>query len=166
MMAETTGEIYNRDGLDKYRYQRYQKSLNDNDDFYFGPLSLLLFGAASFLYELMPSGTNGYAPDEATITSFFGANKQSDGTYTFNGNERIPDNWTNRVEPYKNGDVTEEILAMYFEHPVLFGGKTSIGTFDAISYGPIKNGKLDPGADAKVLTCLLYQVPTGEVPSS
>lgn len=166
MMAETTGGIYNRDRLAKYRYQRYQQSLENNPNFYFGPLSLLLFGAASFLYELMPSGTNSYAPDQATITSFFGASKQSDRTYIFNGQERIPDNWTNRVEPYKNGNVGEEILAMYFEYPVLFGGKTSIGTFDAISFGPIKDGKLDPEADAKVLTCLLYQVLTEEVPSS
>jgi hypothetical protein len=31
----------------------------------------LLFGAASFLYELMPSGTHGYASDLETISSFF-----------------------------------------------------------------------------------------------
>jgi hypothetical protein len=81
MMTETTGGLCNRDMLAKYRYQRYQQSLKDNSKFYFDPLSLLLFGASSFLYELMPSGTD-YIPDEATISSFFGAEKQSDGSYT------------------------------------------------------------------------------------
>jgi hypothetical protein len=62
MMTETTNGLYNRDNLAKYRYQRYQQSLQDNPNFYFGPFSLLLYGAASFLYELMPSGTNGVQP--------------------------------------------------------------------------------------------------------
>lgn len=100
MMHATTGGNYDRDGLALYRAQRYNQSLAENPNFYFGPLSLLLYGAASFLYELMPSGPN-YSPDEATISSFFGAQKQSDGSYTFNGNEKIPDNWTNRVAPVR-----------------------------------------------------------------
>lgn len=54
MTTESTGGLYNRDNLAKYRYQRYLQSLKDNPNFYFGPLSLLLFGASSFLYELMP----------------------------------------------------------------------------------------------------------------
>ncbi len=47
MMTETTGGNFDLDGLALYRYQRYQQSLAENPDFYFGPLSLLLFGAAS-----------------------------------------------------------------------------------------------------------------------
>lgn len=39
----------NRDAMADYRYQRYNESLNTNGNFYFGPKSLLLFGAASFL---------------------------------------------------------------------------------------------------------------------
>lgn len=165
MMTDTTGATYDRDGLAKYRYERYQQSLQDNPNFFFGPLSLLLFGASSFLYELMPSGTNNYAPDYNTISSFFGATKESDGTYTFNGEEKIPDNWTNRLEPYSAVLVAEEIAAQYLEYPVLFGGKTSDGAFDLISYGPIENGKL-PTPDATTILCLLYQVTSEEVPSS
>ncbi|CZR51721.1 uncharacterized protein PAC_01598 [Phialocephala subalpina] len=163
MMTETTGGLYNRDGLAKYRYQRYQQSLHDNPNFYFGPLSLLLFGASSFLYELMPSGPD-YTPDEATISSFFGAAKQSDGTYTFNGEEKISDNWTNRVEPYSNSDVVAEILAQYLEYPVLFGGATGNGGFDLLNFNSIKNGSLvaAPGPET---ACLLYQLATQSVPS-
>lgn len=166
MMTETTGGLYNRDGLAKYRYQRYQQSLQDNPNFYFGPLSLLLFGASSFLYELMPSGTNGYTPDEATISSFFGAEKQSDGTYTFNNAEQIPANWTNRVTPYSNEDVGAEIVAQYLEYPVLFGGSTGNGGFDLIYFGSIQNGSLIAAPNSAAASCLLYQLTTQSVPSS
>ena len=97
MMTKTTGANYNLENLALYRYQRYQQSLANNQNFYFGPFSLLLYGAASFLYELMPSGTRGYAPDYYTISSFFGAHRNKDGSYSFNGQEKIPANWTNRV---------------------------------------------------------------------
>lgn len=50
---------------EQYREARYQQSLADNGNFFFGPGSLLLYGAASFLYELMP--TAGGTADEAVI---------------------------------------------------------------------------------------------------
>jgi hypothetical protein len=109
-MAATTGGNYDRDGLALYRAQRYNQSLAENPNFYFGPLSLLLYGAASFLYELMPSRPN-HSPDEVTISSFFGAEKQSDGSYAFNGGEKIPDGWTNRVAP-----VYKRPFRLYFFH--------------------------------------------------
>jgi hypothetical protein len=116
-----------------YRYQRYQQSLAENGNFYFGPLALLLFGASSFLYELMPSGPS-YTPNLPTISSFFGASKNADGTYSF---EKIPDNWCNRVSPYTNNDVTLKVIAQYLEHPVLFGGVTGNGGFDLVNFGNI-----------------------------
>ncbi|KAH9224889.1 putative aromatic peroxygenase [Leptodontidium sp. 2 PMI_412] len=165
MMTQTTGGLYNRDNLAKYRYQRYQQSLRDNKNFYFGPLSLLLYGASSFLYELMPSGPN-YIPDKATISSFFGARDNGDGTYSFTGEEKIPDNWYNRIEPYSNSDVVTEILAQYLEYPVLFGGATGNGGFNAINFNGIKDGKLIAVPDAPTTLCLLYQLATERVPSS
>lgn len=165
MMDNTCKSYFGRDQLALYRYQRYQQSLHDNPNFYFGPLALLLFGASSFLYELMPSGPS-YTPDLPTISSFFGAQKQNDGTYAFNNAEKIPDNWYNRVKPYTNTDVTLEILAQYVEYPVLFGGSTGNGGFNTISFGSgIKDGKLVK-ADAPTMLCLIYQLATQSVPSS
>ncbi|KAF4624281.1 heme-thiolate peroxidase [Cudoniella acicularis] len=164
-MTDTTGGPYNRDGLAKYRYERYKQSLQDNPNCYFGPLSLLLFGASSFLYELMPSGTNGYAPDEATISSFFGAKKQADGSYKFNNIEKIPDNWNNRAKPCTNEDVTAEILVQYLEYPVLFGGAAGNEGFDLINSGSIQNGTLIAAPNSSAASCLLYQLATQSVPS-
>ncbi|KAK3096379.1 hypothetical protein LTR53_019299, partial [Teratosphaeriaceae sp. CCFEE 6253] len=108
MMDKTCKSNFNREGLSVYRNQRWHQSQVENPNFSFGPLALLLYGAASFLYELMPSGTHGYAPDLDTISTFFGAKKQSDGSWGFVP-ERIPAKWTNRVAPYTNNDVTREI---------------------------------------------------------
>jgi hypothetical protein len=158
MMSETTGRLYNREGLAKYREERYYQSQKENPNFYFGPFSLLLFGASSFLYELMPNGNRGYVPDFETVSSFFGAKDNGDGTYSFTGEEKIPDNWTNRVEPYTNQLVVQEILAQYLLHPVLFGGNTGNGGFDLINFGGIKDGKLIAAPDSKVAT--LPTIPT------
>lgn len=112
----------------------------------------------------MPSGPN-YIPDKATISSFFGAVDNGDGTYSFNNEEKIPDNWTNRVKPYSLTDVGSEILAQYLEYPVLFGGATGNGGFDFINFNGIKNGTLlaAPNSDT---ACLLYQLLTERIPSS
>lgn len=183
MMDTTCKSDFTRENLAVYRNQRWHQSQTENPDFFFGPLSLLLYGAASFLYELMPSGTEGYAPNLATISSFFGAEQQSDGTWTFNNAEKIPDNWTNRVTPYTNSDVTHQIVEMYLEDPVLFGGNTAAGSFgkshqsvppnddlhantreDALNFGAIQDGKISSSITPAQTSCLLYQLVSGPIP--
>lgn len=165
MMDKTCNGLFNLQNLATYRKQRFTQSLNENPNFYFGPLSLLLFGAASFLYELMPSGPN-YTPDLHTISSFFGAHQNAtDGTWYFGHDEQIPANWTNRLTPYTNQDVTEQILSMYLLDPVPFGGNTGNGQFDLISFGSIQNGSIPSTISATSTSCLLYQLSTGSVPS-
>lgn len=48
-MSNVAKGDFNRAAMAKYRYQRYQQSLNENGQFYFGIKSLLLFGASSFV---------------------------------------------------------------------------------------------------------------------
>ncbi|EGP84401.1 unnamed protein product [Zymoseptoria tritici ST99CH_3D1] len=164
-MTRTTGGNYDLKGLAQYRYERYQESRAQNPNFYFGPLALLLYGAASFLYELMPSGTRNYAPDVYTISSFFGAEQNADGSWRFNGKERIPDNWTNRVNPYTIFNVGQQIFEMYGLHPVEFGGNTGSGSFNGgLNFESIQNGQFKP-ADPKAASCFLYMLTTERVPS-
>ena len=165
MMDDTCNSNFDLDGLALYRKQRYDQSLVENPNFYYGPLSLLLYGAASFLYELMPNGNHGYKPDLATISSFFGAKKNADGTWSYTA-EKIPKKWVNRVAPYTNNDVTNQIVQMYLLHPVLFGGNTADGSFDTINFGAIKDGKISPNISPTDTSCLLYQLATQSVPSS
>ena len=165
MMDDTCNSNFDLNGLALYRKQRYDQSLQENENFYFGPLSLLLYGAASFLYELFPNGNHGYKPDLETISSFFGAKDNGDGTWS-HVPEQIPAKWTNRATPYTNNDVTNQILQMYLLHPVLFGGNTASGSFDTISFGSIKKGKISPNISPTDTSCLLYQLATQSIPSS
>jgi hypothetical protein len=48
-MSATSKNNFGRDSMALYRAQRYNQSLNENGNFYYGPKSLLLYGAASFL---------------------------------------------------------------------------------------------------------------------
>lgn len=165
-MQATCEGNFNRDNLALYRYQRYQQSKAENGNFYFGPTSILLFGAATFLYELFPSLGPAGNPDLATMESFFGASPAgSGGGYTFNNAEKIPPSWYNRVSPYSVEDTATEALTMYLEHPVLFGGNVGPGNFDALTYGPFVNGNLTQPNTNTVL-CLIYQLATEKVPSS
>lgn len=150
-MQDTCQGNFNRDNLAQYRYNRYQQSLAENGNFYFGPKAVILIGAASFLYELFPSlGPDG-TPDLPTMSSFF-------------EREQIPDDWYNRKTSYSGEDAVAEILALYLEHPVLFGGNVGPGDFDALSFGPITDGKLS--SNSKDVLCLLYQLAVDNVPSS
>ena len=164
-MQQTCNGDFNRDNLALYRHQRYQQSLAENGNFFFGPISILLFGAASFLYELFPSFGPAGDPNLATMESFFGAAPDGNGGYTFNNAEQIPPSWSNRVSPYTLLGGVGEIVAQYLEYPVLFGGNVGQGNFDALSFGIIKNGNLtDTSADA--VLCLIYQLATQNIPSS
>jgi hypothetical protein len=152
-----------------YRSVRYDESLRTNDNFFFGPLSLLLFGAASFLYELFPSYGPEGVPDLATMKSFFGAVEDSSAPGGWaHVPERIPPNWFSRKAPYTNNDVTIQILEMYTMYPKLFGGNIGAGNFDALQtpFGIIKDGKLPDAATASDVLCLLYQLGTQVYPST
>ncbi|MCJ1478965.1 hypothetical protein MMC13_007649 [Lambiella insularis] len=164
-MQNTCQGNFNRNNLALYRYQRYQQSLAENGNFYFGPKALLLYGAASFLYELFPSLGPAGSPDLATMESFFGAVSNGNGGWN-HVPEQIPPNWYNRVSAYTNMDVATEIDALYLLHPVLFGGNVGVGNFDALTSfsNLISGGKLTGNAAA--VQCLLYQLATENIPSS
>ncbi|KAF1939761.1 Cloroperoxidase [Clathrospora elynae] len=162
-----SGGKFDRNALAAYRSQRYDESVQTNPNFFFGPLSVLLYGAASFLYELFPSYGNEGTPDLATISSFFGAVQDSSAPGGWRHvPERIPDNWFNRRTPYTS--TVEEILAMYLQYPKIFGGNVGRNNFNALSapFGILENGTLPANTKPADILCLLYQLGTSVVPSS
>lgn len=157
----------------QHQFNRYQNSKATNPNFYFGPKSILLYGAASFLYELFPSHGPDGSPSFLNIGAFYGAtNPDINGNVMFNDTEHIPvssdglgPGWFSRTEPYTIADAVPQILDLYAAHPVLFGGNVGVGNFDAISFGSaITNGKLSP--NTQDVLCLLYQLATEDVPES
>jgi hypothetical protein len=59
----------------------------------------------------------------------------------------------------------ENLLSMYLENPVLFGGNTADGHFDAIDFGAIKDGKLSLDLSVNGALCLIYQLLAWPIPS-
>lgn len=164
MMQQTCQGNFDRACLSLYKSQRYAQSRDENSNFVFNQDTIIFYGAATFLYTLFPNyGIEGI-PDLATISSFFGAENDGQGGYRFNGNERFPSNWHNRRVPYTIPALSTEILALYLPHPVLLGGNTASGSFDALNFQSIKDGKIP--ADPATVVCLLYQIATVPVPDS
>ena len=164
---------YNQSVLAQHQFNRYQESKATNPNFYFGPKAILLYGAASFLYELFPSHGIDGSPAFLDTGSFYGTtNPDVNGIVKFNNTEHVPVNpdptgiqWFSRTNPYTIPDVVVQILTLYSAHPVLFGGNVGVGNFDALNFGSaISNGKLSP--NTQDLTCLLYQLATENVPDS
>lgn len=163
MMSHCENKICDRKSLANYRYVRYQDSRAQNPNFFFGPLQVLLYGAATFLYELFPSADG--APDEATMMSFFGVDKTNAGEYIANSGERIPPNWRNRREPYTLLGVGPEILEMLLAHPVQFGGNLGANNFNGLNFSnSIQNGELTE-TTGPALLCLIYQAATSQINS-
>ncbi|EME80673.1 uncharacterized protein MYCFIDRAFT_98841, partial [Pseudocercospora fijiensis CIRAD86] len=144
----------NEANIARYRKQRYDDSVAHNGNFYYGPKSLLLYGAASFLYELFPSKGELGTPDKQTMDYFF-------------KNEQLPQNWFSRVDPYSIPLVAAEIFKQYEAYPVAFGGNTGKpNSFVGLGqFGPSISNNMFNGTAAGV-ACLLYQIATENVPSA
>ena len=164
---------YNQSVVAQHQFNRYQESKATNPNFFFGPKSILLYGAASFLYELFPSHGPEGSPSFINTGSFYGTtNPDVNGIVKFNNTEHIPANpdptaiqWFSRTDPYTIPDIVVQILGLYGADPVLFGGNVGVGNFDALNFGSaISNGKLS--LDTQDILCLLYQLATDDVPDS
>ena len=124
----------------------------------------MLYGDAAFLPELYADGQKNYVPDVETISTFFGAHQNQDGTWYYGHDETIPKGFINRVKAYGLVDEVNAILSMYLPNPVLFGGNTAPGKFDTLSFGAIKDGKLKAGANASDVLCFIFQLLTAPSP--
>lgn len=162
---------YSQSVVAQHQFNRYQNSVATNPNFFFGPKAILLYGAASFLYELFPShGPDGLAVF-LDIGSFYGTtNPDTNGNVVFNNTEHIPINptggpgWFSRTDPYNLTALVVQVIDLYTAHPVLFGGNTGVGNFDALNFSVIVEGKLS--LNVQDVLCLIYQLVTDDVPDS
>lgn len=163
---------YNQTVLAQHQFNRYQNSKATNPNFFFGPKAIILYGAASFLYELFPSHGPDGAPAFIDIGAFYGTtNPDANGNIEFNNTEHIPINptggpgWFSRTNAYNLSALVLQVVDLYTAHPVLFGGNVGVGNFDALSFGSaISNGQLS--LNPQDVLCLLYQLITDNVPDS
>lgn len=102
-----------------------------------------------------------------TIASFWGAKQKSDGSWYYQRNEKLPQNWYNRPSAYHLGTIIDQIFAQYDQYPSYLGGNTGApNTFVGLNYpGFIENGTLENSSPAGI-ACLLYQTATFALPTS
>ncbi|MCJ1360738.1 MAG: hypothetical protein MMC33_010747 [Icmadophila ericetorum] len=170
MMYQTTGGNFDLPNMVDYMGMRYKQSIAENPNFYYGPKVVLLYGAASFLFRLMPNFTGDVGnPDLMVVSAFFGAEKEGD-TFIFNGGEELPDEWHNRRTPLTLANVAEDFSTMYTMSPQLLGGNAGkVNDFDALGVSGagvvgVENSLLSTSPNDFI--CLMYQIATEDVPSS
>ncbi|KAL8792072.1 MAG: hypothetical protein Q9195_005327 [Heterodermia aff. obscurata] len=165
LMASTVNNLFDRDGLAYYKYLRYNQSRADNPNFYYGPKAPFFETTAAFIFEAFASYGNEGTPDLATVQSFFGTRPTSDGHFTTNSGEKVPDNWHNRRTPYTIPQLAGDVIAMYGKYPVPLGGNIGKGNFNAMGdFGTaIRGGVLS--LDLQAVECFFYQLATDDVPT-
>ena len=137
-----------------------------NDRFYFGPKSFLLYGASSFVYAAFGNATEDpsyLSASETSVSSFFGAVEDSSapGGYRHVA-ERFPPNWYRRATPYTLIDVIRQVAKQYGMFRVQFGAnaRNMTGRF----FFPIPEGDeapfVLPTSDAEVANycCAIFQL--------
>ncbi|KAG9028276.1 hypothetical protein FRB95_006642 [Tulasnella sp. JGI-2019a] len=121
--AANYGGLYTIEPLKDHAEARRLDCIGRNPDCYYIPLSAVLgLGARSFPATLFSNGTYGAGgvPNEASISSFFGAQLQPDGSYT-SVPERFPDNWYRRGAQYGLVHVLADILEFQTTRDFTFG---------------------------------------------
>ncbi|KAG8742553.1 hypothetical protein FRC11_014249, partial [Ceratobasidium sp. 423] len=122
---------FNYDVIVKNRAVRYNTSLSENPNFFYGPFSGPIASAAAhaFITRLM-SNHSTEAPegvlDHEVLKSFFGVSGSSDSLTYQKGYERIPENWYRRPEDYGLVLFSVDLVAAVLKHPefLSIGGNT------------------------------------------
>lgn len=171
-MASVCNNDFDQAALAKYRALRYDESRSTNPHFFFGPKCLLIFGASSFLYELMPS----YNPDSSSprgsptleaISSFFGAISNTTASSGISHvPEQIPFDWVNRPTPYTLRDFAANALHTYLAYPRELG--ENMGSVEdwrrVADFGIVRDGWIPEGTTDGEAFCHLWDVVVEGVP--
>ncbi|GAM90122.1 hypothetical protein ANO11243_081620 [Dothideomycetidae sp. 11243] len=162
--------------LTDFRATRFQQSISNNPNFFYGPFTGVLVtpAAYTFIYRFMSNKSEAYPEgklDGEVLKSFF-AITGNDGNFKYNpGYEKIPDNWytRNAADPYTIPYLEADALDAGLQHPefLIPGGNT--GTNNSylgvnpsdLSGGVINAGNLLTGDNA---FCLAYQATVESLP--
>ena len=167
---------YDLDLLTEFRAIRFQQSIENNPEFFYGPFTGVIVSPAAYtyIYRFMANKSAEYPEGQLNgevLKSFFSiTGDYPDFTYT-EGYERIPDNWytRNRADPYTIPYFNLDFDAAGLAHPEFLvpGGNTGtdnsyIGLDPSnLSGGVINAGNLGKGDNA---FCLAYQLSEQFVP--
>ncbi|KAG8875287.1 hypothetical protein FRB98_007993, partial [Tulasnella sp. 332] len=159
--AANYGGLYTMDALQDHALARWKNSIATNPTFYFVPVAATLgTGAKGFPAIFFSNGTYGAGgvPNEESISSFFGAKKQLDGSYRAVP-ERFPTNWYKRADPFTLLETVTMILDIQLKTGMTYGANT--GKVD--SFVPLNITAI---SDVNGMVCLVLDAIQANVPGT
>ncbi|CAE7100345.1 unnamed protein product [Rhizoctonia solani] len=139
---------FDREIIMENRVKRFNTSISENPNFFYGPFSGLIASPAAhiFITRLM-SNHSTEAPDgvlnHETLKSFFGVSGNSANLTYQVGYERIPNNWYRRPVDYILPLFDLDLVYMGLKHPefLSIGGNTGkVNSFAGVNLGNITGG--------------------------
>lgn len=136
--------------------------------FFNGPFTFFVLGTSLLPLDSFANFKSGSAkPTISDMASFWGVSQSSDGSWTYNRNESLPENWYNRPEALSLPFIVDQIFQQYDMQTTYLGGNSGKpNTFVGLNYpGFVENGTLTNASPDGIL-CLLYQTVAVGVPTS
>ncbi|RDW57105.1 hypothetical protein BP6252_13851 [Coleophoma cylindrospora] len=168
LQVNATDPNYSMDVILQHNVNRYNRSLNTNPYFWYGPLTgtVLRNAAYCFISRLYSNYTADYPNgklSKETLKSFFGVTGPEGSFVAQPGQERIPPNWYKRPTGYGIAEVSLDLTIWGAQYPFLTsaGGNTGrVNSFVGIDVNNITGGVLNAKnlLQSNNLVCLALEV--------
>ncbi|KAI7469716.1 Cloroperoxidase [Hortaea werneckii] len=168
MIDTCADQKFSLECMAKYNKQRFNESLNTNGQFFNGPFTFFVLGTSLLPMDSFANFKSGTGnPTVSDMAAFWGVSQQSDGSWKYNRNEKLPQDWYNRPEALSLPFIADQVFEQYGLYPTYLGGNTGEpNTFVGLNYpGFVEDGTLQDASPNGII-CLLYQTVAIGVPTS
>ncbi|CAE6412122.1 unnamed protein product [Rhizoctonia solani] len=165
---------FNRDVIVKNRFTRFNTSVSENPNFFYGPFTGPIASAAAHIFiPRFMSNHSAEAPDgtlnHETLKSFFGISGSSANLTYQSGHERIPENWYRRPVDYVFPLFSVDLVSMALEHPEFLsigGNMGKVNSFAGVNLGDITGGVYNSVnlLEGNNLVCFAFQAAQQAIP--
>ncbi|TIB72477.1 hypothetical protein E3Q23_01325 [Wallemia mellicola] len=158
---------FNLDVINKQRAWTHDESVYHNPNFF---MRHLQDWSLHLLHTISAEHPEGYL-DHYNLKTFFGYTGNSkDGLVYHYGQERIPDNWYKRTDPYTLVDVVTDVLGNIAYHPqagTVGGNLGEVNTFTGVDLGNLTGGVFNAAnlLEGNNLFCFAFAAGRAGLPS-
>ncbi|KAJ6566677.1 Chloroperoxidase, partial [Mycena capillaripes] len=168
LQAESPDPNYNKNVIFAHRLTRLLDSIQQNRDFFYGPVQMVVSCFThTLIYGLMSNHSIEHSDgilSKSVLKSLYGVSDINGALVYTPGTERIPDNWYRRpiADPYGAAHLVPDLVEMGLYDPriLVFGGNThGPNTFAPIDLGNFTNGVYNAEAllQGNNAACFVFQ---------
>lgn len=162
--------------LTNFRAARFQQSIENNPDFFYGPISGVIVSPAAFtfIYRFMANKSAEYPDgrlDGDVLKSFFSITGDYPNFKYTAGHEKIPDNWYTRslADPYTIPALTIDAVSAAMQNPefaIPGGNLGKTNTYLGLDPSNLTEGVINAGnlLENDNFFCLAYQATVQALP--